>query len=169
MVLMGLAAAVLGAALGTGVLGSTLVHGLLVAVMLVSAGRALVHWLRAGRARTRIRGRMAGLAGKFGGGPYGSVALATWLWLELDSLRGDWLAAHGLWDFLEQRSLQWFFGFGAESLLNGVWAFFWPLYWPYRVGFLLTLLAAALAWALHALAGRWPAPGPAPAEPGLAG
>ncbi|HEX8696728.1 MAG TPA: hypothetical protein VF746_30195 [Longimicrobium sp.] len=161
--------AVLGTALGAGVFGSPLMPGLLAAVMLVSGGRALLRWLRAGEARTDIRARTAGLLEKFGGGPYGSVALATWLWLEVGSLRGDWLAARGLWDFLEQLSLQWFFGFGAESLLNAVWAFFWWLYWPNHVGFLFTFLAAALAWGLHALAGRWPAPGRAPAEPGLAG
>jgi hypothetical protein len=91
---------------------------------------------------------------RLGGGAYGVVGLATWLYLEAQTLAGDVGKATGLMDFIEQKPVSWLIGFSVDSVLNAVWAGIWPIYWfkdhPLVIG-----LVFALAWGASGLASHW--------------
>jgi hypothetical protein len=142
-----------GAALGAGLAGSTFRapgwKGMLVAAMLASLVRGGWRWLRGGGAR--MRGSLSDRVRAFGGGTYGTMTLATLLYLEGQGLYGEWVRAHGLLDFLEGRSVEWLVGFGGDSFRNALWAGLWPLYWFREHGFVALGVAGALTSAVDTL------------------
>lgn len=109
--------------------------------------------------RTRDRGAV--LAGhahsrieQFGGGFYGTVALATWVYLEGLGLHALWAESSGPGDFVTTLSVNRLIGFGVDSTLNAVWAGMWPLHWVSEMGLAPTVAAAAVAAAVYGLALR---------------
>jgi hypothetical protein len=91
---------------------------------------------------------------RLGGGAYGVVGLATWLYLEAQTLADDVGRATGPMDFIEQKSFSWLIGFSVDSVMNAVWAGIWPVYW-FKDHPLVMGLVFALAWGGSGLAGRW--------------
>ncbi|HEX8276264.1 MAG TPA: hypothetical protein VF615_26730 [Longimicrobiaceae bacterium] len=128
---------------------------LLAALMLASAGHALVRTVRAGRLRERAGAHFLARVRAHGGGAYGAAALGTWLLLQAGALRSDWAAAPGPREFLERLSWEWFLGFGTDSLLHGAQAAFWPVTLLGRYGLALTLAVGALGWMADRLTRGW--------------
>jgi hypothetical protein len=171
MAVAGIAAvgATIGAGMGLGWHQSELFTWLVVALVLASAVRVGWRVMRGGRAAGHLRRRTRSMVQRLGGGAYGVVGLATWLYLEAQTLAGDVGKATGVMDFIEQKSVSWLIGFSVDSVLNAVWAGIWPIYWfkdhPLVIG-----LVFALAWGGSGLASRWtsrsaPAPQVDPSHP----
>lgn len=152
--LLAFAVVVAVAGLTHGVL-STWARALLVALMLASAGRALLRDRRAGRVRERAGAHFLAQARAYGGGAYGAAALGTWILLQAEVLRSEWGAAPGLREFLEQLTWEWFLGFGADSFQHGFLAAFWPVTLLDRYGFALALTIFALGWVADRLTRGW--------------
>ncbi|HEU0052482.1 MAG TPA: hypothetical protein VFQ39_04860 [Longimicrobium sp.] len=150
------AGAAVGAALAVDWRSAGITHLALVAAGLAMFASGLVRWVRGGRkyARSRV---VEGIE-QWGGGGYGTVAFATWLFLELLTLQRDWASADGVAGFVERNALQWLLGFSGDTIKNAVWAGMWPVYWFTRHGLVPVLVAGGLAWAVNAVAERWPVP-----------
>lgn len=147
MAVAGIAAvgAAIGAGMGLGWHQSEFFMWLVVAAVLTSTVRAGWRVLRGGRAAGHVRRRTRSIVQQLGGGAYGVVGLATWLFLEAQTLAEDVGKATGVVDFIEQKSFSWLIGFSVESVMNAVWAGIWPIYWfrdnPVAIG-----LVFALVW-----------------------
>jgi hypothetical protein len=146
--------AAIGAGMGFGWHNSDFFMWLIVALVLASAVRVGWRVMRGGRAAGHVRRRTRSMVQRLGGGAYGVVGLATWLYLEAQTLAEDVGKATGLMDFVEQKSFSWLIGFSVDSVLNAVWAGIWPIYWfkdhPLVIG-----LVFALAWGGSGLVSRW--------------
>jgi hypothetical protein len=146
--------AAIGAGMGLGWHQSGFFLWLVVAVVLTSAVRVGWRVVRGGRAAGHVRRRTRSMVQRLGSGAYGVVGLATWLFLEAQTLAGDVAKATGLMDFIEQKSFSWLIGFSVDSVLNAVWAGIWPIYWfkdhPLVIG-----LVFALAWGGSGVVSRW--------------
>lgn len=138
-------AAVIGAGMGRGWHQAEFLKWLIVAVVLTSAVRVGWRVVRGGRAAGHVRRRTRSMVQRLGGGAYGVVGLATWLFLEAQTLAGDIGKATGVMDFIEQKSFSWLIGFSVESVMNAVWAGIWPVYW-FRDQPLVMGLVFALVW-----------------------
>ncbi|HEY0025726.1 MAG TPA: hypothetical protein VGB24_22755 [Longimicrobium sp.] len=146
--------AAMGAGMGLGWHQSEFFLWLVVALVLVSAGPVGWRVLRGGRATGHLRRRTRSMVQQLGGGAYGVVGLATWLYLEAQTLADDVGKATGLMDFIEQKSFSWLIGFSVDSVMNAVWAGIWPIYW-FKDHPLVMGLVFALAWGGSGLASRW--------------
>jgi hypothetical protein len=148
--------AVIGAGMGLRWHQSEFFIWLVVALVLTSAVRVGWRVVRGGRAAGHVRRRTRSMVRRLGGGAYGVVGLATWLYLEAQTLAGDVGKAAGVMDFVEQKSFSWLIGFSVDSVLNAVWAGIWPIYWfkdhPLVIG-----LVFALAWGGSGVVSRWTA------------
>jgi hypothetical protein len=146
--------AAIGAGMGLGWHQSGFFLWLVVALVLTSAVRVGWRMVRGGRAAGHVRRRTRSMVQQLGGGAYGVIGLATWLFLEAQTLAGDVGKATGVMDFIEQKSFSWLIGFSVDSVLNAVWAGIWPVYW-FKDHPLVMGLVFALAWGGSGLASRW--------------
>ncbi len=146
--------AAIGAGMGLGWHQAAFFRWLLVALVLSYSVRAGWRMLRGGRAAGHVRRRTRSMVQRLGGGAYGVVGLATWLYLEAQTLADDVARATGLMDFVEQKSFSWLIGFSVDSVLNAVWAGIWPVYW-FKDQPLVMGLVFALAWGGSGLVSRW--------------
>ncbi|HZG41813.1 MAG TPA: hypothetical protein VEY93_02545 [Longimicrobium sp.] len=159
MAVAGIAAvgAVIGGGMGRGWHQSQFVMWLIVALVLTSSVRAGWRVLRGGRAAGHVRRRTRSMVQQLGGGAYGVVGLATWLYLEAQTLAEDLGKATGVMDFIEQKSFSWLIGFSVDSVLNAVWAGIWPVYWfmdhPVAIGLVFALVWGA-SWMDRAASAR---------------
>jgi hypothetical protein len=159
MAVAGIAAvgAAIGAGMGLGWHQSEFFMWLVIALVLASAGRVGWRVMRGGRATGHLRRRTRSMVQRLGGGAYGIVGLATWLFLEAQTLADEVGKATGLMDFIEQKSFSWLIGFSVESVMNAVWAGIWPVYW-FKDQPLVMGLVFALMWGASGMASRWTAP-----------
>jgi hypothetical protein len=117
----------------------------------VAAGVAAVRWLRRG-VRTQLRQGVAAKVAGFGGGLYGAVAAATWVYLEAADLVGDVASAGSLPRFLSGLSPGWLLQQAMESVRFAVQAMLWPWFWLSALGPLTAALIAGAVWALDGAA-----------------
>jgi len=156
MAVAGIAAvgAAIGAGMGLGWHQSEFFLWLIVALVLTSTIRVGWRVVRGGRAAAHVRRRTRSMVQRLGGGAYGVIGLATWLFLEAQTLADDVGKATGVVDFIEQKSVSWLIGFSVESVMSAVWAGIWPVYW-FKDRPLVMGLVFALAWGVSGFASRW--------------
>lgn len=157
MALAGIAVA--GAAIGAGMgaeLHETVMFGWVVGAMIVvSAGRAAWGWLRGGGRRARLAEGALAKIEAHGGGFYGTGAAITLLILSAASLREEWAAAGGAWNFVRRMTPEFWIGFSGDSIGNAVQAGMWPIHWFANHGLAAALVVAAAAWVGDAMADAW--------------
>jgi hypothetical protein len=127
--------------------------------LLASGCMAAIRWKRTG-VRHELRSRAASKVGEFGGGVYGSMAVATLLWLEGTDLVADVAGAGSLGAFVRSLDLGWLMSQMMESVGFAIRAGLWPWHWFSDYGMTAVVIAAGVAVALDALikAVRRPAP-----------
>lgn len=119
-------------------------------VLVGMAGAAAYRWWRGGLVASARTGAAAKIS-EFGGGLYGTVAVATWLYLELTDLVSDYLAAGGPVAFFESLGIGEIVG---DAVRFGLDAMLWPFYWFDDAAILVMALAWSFDGALHALRPR---------------
>lgn len=138
--------------------------GQMLAIMaLVVAVRAVWRVLRGG-VRRHARNRAHQMIVDFGGGSYGTVAMSVFLYLEALALTQDWSRATGVWDFVQNRSVQWLMGFSVDSILNVVWAGMWPVYLLREHGMMVAGIAWGILWCIEEARKRLAGPAQVDAE-----
>lgn len=140
--------AAIGAWLGSGVVLGATAHGMIAAGIVALAARVGWRSLRRGNVRERSRSHLRTLLGRYGGGAYGTVALAAFVYLEGRGFVSAWSSAPGVVDFIYQQSLQTLFGFSVAGIMNGVHASLWPLYVLKHFGAPVAGMMLAGVWAV---------------------
>ena len=118
--------------------------------LLASGCMAALRWKRAG-VRRQLRSRASARAAEFGGGVYGSMALATLLWLEGSDLVADVSSAGSLGAFIRSLNVGWLMSQLFESIGFAIRAGLWPWHWFSDYGMTAVLIAAGAAVGLDAL------------------
>jgi hypothetical protein len=116
----------------------------------VIGGMTALRWVRRA-AKGELRAGAAAKVAEFGGGIYGSLAFATFLYLEAMDLVGDIAAAGSLWAFLSSLSVGWLIAQMVESVKFAVQAMMWPWYWFSELGAKNAAFIAGGVWALDGL------------------
>jgi hypothetical protein len=144
-------------------------HHLVPAFLLTSFALAAFRWLRRG-VREEARSRLTARIAAYGGGLYGTAALATWAYLEGMDLYAEVVAAGSTTAWVAALTPGWLVHQLMESLVFGVMAALWPFYWFLDHGIGTALAIGVAVGALDALApagARWlarrrdPTPDPA--------
>jgi hypothetical protein len=134
-------------ALNTITLPALLAENLVPLALLTVGCMALVRWFRSGLSNT-LRTGVIGKVREFGGGIYGSVAVATWLILEGRDIHGDVVAAGSASAWIRGMSVPWLIGEAIEAVRWSVTAALWPWYWFSELGPVAALYVAGAVWAL---------------------
>jgi hypothetical protein len=115
-------------------------------VLAVSVLAVAIRWYRRGVRREAGRA-LARKAGEFGGGVYGTVAMATFFYLEAADLWGEAVAAGSIPAFVGSLSLGWLIAQAVESVGFMISAMVWPFYWFPQLGVKTAVMVAAGIWA----------------------
>ena len=115
-----------------------------------------VRWVRGG-VRRQARSVAASKAKEFGGGLYGIIAAATWIWLEAADLVGEIADAGSPLAWFDSLSLGWLIGQALQSVEFAVRAALWPWTWFSTFGITTAAMVAGAVWGADGLA-RWLAP-----------
>lgn len=101
---------------------------LVVAAVATSAAVEAVWWVRRG-ARQEARRKFVKTGAEYGGGVYGTVALATFVWLNVTDVLDDIAAAGSFAGYVAAMSIGWLIGEAVEALIFGIQSMIWPWYW----------------------------------------
>jgi hypothetical protein len=134
-------------ALNTVSLPAPLAENLVPLALLAAGCMALVRWFRSGLSTT-LRTGLIGKVREFGGGIYGSVAVATWFILEGRDIHGDVVAAGSVGGWIRGMSVPWLIGEAIDAVRWSVTAAFWPWYWFSELGPVVALYIAGGVWVL---------------------
>ncbi|MDH3336893.1 MAG: hypothetical protein OER22_01030 [Gammaproteobacteria bacterium] len=64
-----------------------------------------------------------------GGGFYALGFVATFIYLEVTTVAGEFIESPSIGAFLSEQLVEFVFRFAVDSLINTVYAFIWPVYW----------------------------------------
>lgn len=118
--------------------------------LLASGCMAAWRWKRAG-VRRELRNQASAKIAEFGGGVYGSVAMATLLYLEGTDLVADVASAGSLSKFIGSLDVGWLMSQLMESIGFAIKAGLWPWHWFSDYGMQTVLIAGGVAVGLDAL------------------
>lgn len=130
---------------------------LIAAFLAINGALQAVRWARRGL-RRRARRRLAREIVEYGGGLYGTAAVATYAYLHVLDLYGEIVDAGSLGAFLASITLGWLIAEAVEGFVFGIKAFLWPWYWFAGSGMQTAWLVAGGVWALDGArrpARRW--------------
>lgn len=137
--------------------GGLTVGQLVVAFVALSTAVEGVRWIRRGPRQEARRRLTKGIA-DYGGGVYGTAALATFVWLNVMDVLDDIAAAGSVAGWIGQMSLGWLIGEMVEAVRFAVQAMIWPWYWFSTYGFRVAAVVAVVVLAADALrkpVARW--------------
>lgn len=112
---------------------------LVVAFVAVSVAVEGMRWVRRG-ARKEARRRFARAIGEYGGGLYGTAALATFVWLNVTDVLDDIAAAGSVAAYIGDMSLGWLIGEAVEAVTFAIQSMIWPWHWFAEYGPLVPLV-----------------------------
>lgn len=130
---------------------------LAVAFVALSVAVEAVRWIRRGP-RQEARLRFTKAVAEYGGGLYGTAALATFIWLNVTDVLNDVAAAGSLGAYVAGMSLAWLIGEMVEAVIFFVQAIFWPWHWFSSHGPMVALAIGSGVLAFDAAwksVGRW--------------
>jgi hypothetical protein len=126
----------------------------LVAAIVISVAMEVLRWIRRG-VRRQARHEFTRKLVEYGGGLYGTIAVATWAYLAAMDVYADWVAAGSLANLLSSISLGWLIEQGLEAAALGLRAALWP--WHWLAGNTAWMVAVAV-WCFDGIRGpvqRW--------------